>query len=901
MYLDYQYQLGIGSPPTSSSDVCKSISELARGRSDSFTDYDDFMDGYQEVLSEEIMLPAQSESVLVPENMTANNTEIVTEPAMDVVGDITNNEVNCSSTIPDYVYNDKTATTDINEYLDRFVKLYTFTWNESDSQFNSYIYGYNPLSDWAGNAAVQRKLQNYAFIRCDLELKIMINASPFYYGEMYISFEPKCGNDITVYQDSTKCYAMNLSQLPHVRISPQDNKGATFILPYTHHQQFLRLGVASDLTKFGWLRGINYTTLRSANGVTGAGATVTVYARPRNLVLSGATIELPLQSDSWSDKPVSKMASAVAAALGKLGRVPAIGKYATAAGMVTNGIAQGAQHLGYTNEPNIDNINSKRLNSFPPLATTEVSYPFEPMTIDPKNSLSIDQTILGLDDNEDGLAITKLVQRESFFFSTEWATTDTADKLLTSIAVTPCHFRQGTAGSNSVIQSTVTNHIAQCFDYWRGDLIYRFKVVASPFHKGRLRLSFDPAGQSGTNIQNTSGNVGVVYNAIIDLDKTNEVSFRVPYAQYYPWLKRKKVILNASPTFYNDNTTTALHSPGYTNGTLTLRVVNVLTAPVATAPVTILISVKGADNLEFASPGLDEVVSNNNLISFLPPQSQIGIADDTESGVQEGDVVTIGSPTIHNPSQYLLNHGEAVTNLRQLFHRMYVSTYLCGDQNDIIPSTSYVVDNFTVPSFPLSYGYTTGTTIVDTFARNQANTSNVNFSWSTLNPITWWMPCFLGHRGGFLWNYHMTAPTQQNMLVYSRFPFGYGSGNFYYYSRDTHSTADTDSISKANAQYHNDTPYGSGGSGAIDRHVTPSLSIKSPMYSERTYAVSNVVSPNFTAQGYLNSITVTVPPGVTNPASYLIDCRVAGAEDFTPVFFLCTPTIHCLSTVLPPA
>lgn len=900
VYLDYKHQFEIHSKVYTDCGLSEQFSKDANLFKSNFAIDNDDWQNWEDSDPEIIDMPAQSEQAIVPDNLGDNNSAITTEPAMDLVGDITNNEIDVGTTIPDYIYNDKTETTDIKDYLDRFIKLYTFTWNESDAAFSSFIYGYNPLSDWAANASVKRKLQNYAFIRCDLELKIMINASPFYYGEMYISFEPKCGNDVSVTQDTTKCYAMNFSQLPHVRISPQDSKGATFILPYTSNQQFLRLGVANDLAKFGWLRAINYTELRSANGVTGTGATVSIYARPRNLILSGATVELPLQSGTWEERPVSKMASAVAAALGKLGRVPVIGKYATAASMATDGIAKGAYHLGYTNEPNIDNINPKKISSYPPLATTEVSYPFEPLTIDPKNSLSIDQSILGLPDNGDSLSISKLVQRESYFFSTEWATTAASDTLLCSIAVTPSHYRQGTVSDYSVLQGTVTNHVAQCFDYWRGDLIYRFKIVASPFHKGRLRLSFDPSGQSGTNIQNTAGNVGIVYNAIIDIGKTQEVSFRVPYAQYYPWLNRKKMIVDANPTYYNDNTTTSLHDPGYNNGVLTLRVVNALTAPVATAPVTILVSVKGADNLEFASPALDSVTNENNKISFMAPQSRTFVCDDTEDSINDGEEVVIGSPTVFNPSQYLLNHGEVVTNLRQLFHRTYLSTYICGNQDDVVASDKYVVDNFSLPTFPLNFGYT-NTTLVSTAARNQANSANVNFSWSSINPITWWMPCFLGHRGGFLWNYHLTAASDKALMVYTRYPKGKFSGNMYDYQRNFYLTSDVDNISKLNYNILFKSTFGAGGSCAIDKQVTPSLSIKAPMYNNRTYVVNNIRSSNFNASENLGDLTVIVPPGVTAPPSYTIDCRVAGAEDFTPIFFLCTPTIHCFNnTVLPP-
>lgn len=896
VYLDYQHQLNRSSSSSSSDINPTTISDPPFTSENYYSSLDDDWQEFDTSLSKDLLSSIQS-AMITPESSKQENCEITNNPVMDVVGDVIDNEEGYEARIPDYILNDKTETTDIKEYLERYVELYSFTWNESDAQFSSFIYGYKPLLDWANLPAVKRKLQNYAFIRCDLELKIMINASPFYYGEMYISFEPLQGNKASVGQDSTKLYAMNFSQLPHVRISPQDSKGATFVLPYLAQAQFLRLGSSGNLGSFGWLRAINYTELRSANGVTGAGATVTIYCRPRNLILSGATIELPLQADSFGERPISKTASAVASALGFLGRVPIIGKYATAASMVANGIAGGAEHLGYTNHPNIDNIDSRKIASYPPLASTEVDYPFEPLTIDPKNSLTIDQSILGLPDKEDPLAVQKIVQRESFFFNTDWTTSAVPGDLLCSIAVTPCHFRQGTQDGTTIVQSTVTNHIAQCFNYWRGDLIYRFKVVASPFHKGRLRLSFDPSGQSGTNIQNTAANVGIVYNSIIDLGKTNEVSFRVPYAQYFPWLSRHRLVKNAVPTMQPDSTTGFLHIPGETNGVLTLRVVNALTAPVATAPVTILVSVKGADNLEFASPDLDKITSDIS-VSLLPPQSK-NVAIDCEEKVEVAEEVTIGSPTVFNPSQYLLNHGEAVTNLRQLFHRMYFSTLLSGN-NGASSVDEWNIERYNVPSFPLGYGYAhTGS--IATTSRNQANSANVNFSWSTLNPITWWMPCFAGHRGGFLWNYHLTDSDRNSTMYITRVPEGMFSANYYAYTSNAIPKANIYDSSSANYQIAKRYPHGAGGSCGIDRIVTPSVSIKAPMYTNLTYLANNPFSNDFATQ-QSNTLVVTIPPSPSNLAkTYLIDVWVGGGEDFTPVFFLCTPTVYFYSNeVLPP-
>jgi len=130
----------------------------------------------------------------------------------------------------------------------------------------------------------------------------------------------------------------------------------------------------------------------------------------------------------------------------------------------------------------------------------------------------------------DEMVIGHLAQRESYLTTCTWSTSDASDKILFSANVNPFQFDNDNA-ANSKLYMTPMGWIASLFEHWRGDIIFRFKVIASPFHKGRLRISFDPSGYAGLNLLNSTTTSNVVFTEIVDLGDNMDVEFRVPYQQ----------------------------------------------------------------------------------------------------------------------------------------------------------------------------------------------------------------------------------------------------------------------------------------------------------------------------------------------------------------------------------
>jgi hypothetical protein len=150
------------------------------------------------------------------------------------------------------------------------------------------------------------------------------------------------------------------------------------------------------------------------------------------------------------------------------------------------------------------------------------------------------------------------------------------------------------------------------FKHWRGDIIIRMKVVCTKFHKGRLKISYDPRG----DISTTDPAENAVYTEILDIGEKDDVELRIPYHQDLPWLKLDQTLTdNWAPG------NALAPRAGIDNGCLTVRVLTGLTAPVS-GIVNLNFFIRGAENFEFANPAGHIGPDGTNVVpSFFPVAS----------------------------------------------------------------------------------------------------------------------------------------------------------------------------------------------------------------------------------------------------------------------------------------
>jgi hypothetical protein len=830
-------------------------------------------------------------------------------------------------------YADIQPSTDLADYLSRPVLIDTQTYNMSTSV--GFLGQINPWRLYFSNTAIKNKLQNYAYLSCKLHIKTIVNCSQFYYGNCLYGYVPAHGY-ISGPDTSTNLGAIQVSQLPHYWIYPQKCQGGELVLPFFWHKTYMDITTASlDPTNIGKLVKWAMTPLRSANGAASGNATLQTYAWATDVRLHAPTIRAAMQSyetqmdgddntsrkssisrgsrksskvaiggdDEYGDRVLSKSASAISTALGEIGDAPLIGKYATASSMVAGAIGKIAHLFGYTNPPNMNNVEFFKPTPAPHFASSDVSVPFDKFALDPKTELSIDPSLVGLD-STDELNLSYLCQKETFLCDFDWAIADTVDQVNFAAQVSPNMFNLNDGSNPKPIYDTVISYMSRMFQFWRGDLIFRFRFICSPFHKGRIRLTYDPRGDIGNNVPDYA----VVFNEIVDIGTVQDVEIRVPYMQTMAWLGTESSNYSASALKWATNGTATpignmVYVNGKNNGVITWRVVTPLTAPSVNADIKVQVFVRGAENFELAVP--------RTLDDYTPYVTQSDESSASTLGAYDNPMLILaGNALAKAPkSRYLNNIGENIVSLRKLLRRtVYHSSVNYADASD--SGFNWTLFSTFHNRIPFLHGFddNNGTSR----SKGVISTGNTYYANFVKNSVfTWLYPCFAGLRGGFNWHHvvnsmtFLDAPKVDPICSISsaRYNFPITRG----VQREIVSW-DANNSSSSNAAYYRariGTEANSASGMALQsKKVNNTVSFVAPnynMYRLNYCSLGNSSGSKSTFGGNIDTgtlldnvvTTIMVPSASANKPIYTyIDKYFSVGTDFNFHFFVCVPVIY---------
>jgi hypothetical protein len=512
-------------------------------------------------------------------------------------------------------------------------------------------------------------------------------------------------------------------------------------LPFLYHKNWLNIPDSDEFMAMGALQYDSVGILMNANSVTGTDVTVSTYCWAENVKVVAPTTQLALQgtpqpaaamktrgpptssiSDEYGKSPVSDIASNVAAVGGALSKIPVIGPFAKATSVVASGVSKVAKWFGWTNVPVISNTMPFKSLPFTAFASSEIGAPVDKLTLDPKNELNIDSRTVGLD-GTDELAIESIVTRESFLTTFSWSVSQVSGDQLWYSNVNPSLSRSAIysapeAGTTIAYWATPMAHIARTFGCWRGDIVYRFQVICSKFHRGRIRVSWDPLAQIG----DVSDTQTTTYTKVIDIAEMTDVYLRIPFMAQTSWLD-----CDAFNQEFGTGVPSAFN-PLRDNGTLRVSVLNNLSAPNSTAGVFIIVSVAGAPNLHFARPvnGID--------YTYAEPQSGEDTTGVDTPGANTSET-SIASTKDANDDLYTVYMGENVVSMRQYMHRVQFNWAAAPDSNTFSRFQTFQI---VMPRRPLCPGFTFGP---------HTTLSGTNYTYARMTLLTWMSQCFVGHRG----------------------------------------------------------------------------------------------------------------------------------------------------------
>lgn len=617
---------------------------------------------------------------------------------------------------------------DLAKYLMRPRQIGIYAWAENGS--DGFKVSITPWQLFFAASDTQKKLSGFSLLSANLHVKFMINGSPFYYGSMLANYTPLAGwRSDTAASLSSSVSLVAASQKPHVWLENQNMSSAEMVLPFLSPYPYIDISDSNQLTRFGQISLIQYAPLLSANGTSSSTVDIQIYGWATDVHLGGPTNMPVAQSGYKKDGAISGAASTIAKLASSASKVPIIGPYAESVSKIAGVASSVAGFFGFTNEPVITDVTPMKQVPFQ-LASSEISEPVMKLSLQPKQSVSLGASQFG-GPKEDELALQQFIGRSSFVVGSDWLTTSNPGTPLFTTAVSPNFFQT----SATQIAHTPMSYIARMFQYWRGSIKITIKVIRSPYHRGRLQLSWDRAA-SGLNQGAPVGSPNV-YNTIVDLDEDSEVSMVIPYSQSRQFLATGSVFPGTQVQWSTSGLPPSSSFPDC-NGVFNVTVLNRLTAPEPTSSARLLIFVSAEDDFQFAGPREFNCYNGNNFVGLSAntaavAQSKVDYDDNVAAhdfgcGTDDG---TVNKETF----------GERIVSLRELLHRSSASvatTFLTTPSNAGTGVVKIPFKRLPPPPGVYNNGWTYTTT--------SSGTGQLCF-FSRYHPLLAICSCFIGYKG----------------------------------------------------------------------------------------------------------------------------------------------------------
>lgn len=690
---------------------------------------------------------------------------------------------------PDSTFDDvATSDTDLGSFLSRPTIIFQDLWGVG----TPFEFKLNPWTEFFKDPAVINKIANFALIRCKMKIKVVISGTGFHYGRCIVSYNPlaQANNfEPTSYgfQD-----IMLLSQRQHIFLNPALNEGGELCLPY-----FFPTNYFSTLNKSWELAGElvikSFDVLSHANGGDDP-VTITMYAWAEDVSLTMPTSQVTPESLStvvvkdsdffkkWSVRPqagnkgrnkgksgainsgdeygqgiISKPASAIASVAGMLTKAPIIGPYARATEMAAGAVGRIASLFGYSRPAVLAPAMPYKPTVCGNLANSSGEDSVMRLTLDPKQEVTVDPRVVGLS-GDDELDLVSMSTRESFLTSFPWTPDDQAQRTLISMRVHPNNFVSVLGKYYMTPAALVASH----FQYWKGSMRYRFQIVKSNFHKGRLAIRYDP-------IANDPGlDFNTAYHRVVDISETDDFEVIVGWGQEAPMLRCSDYIDNESPF---SSISLPRDESGSYNGLLEVDVLNQLVSPSLDAAITINVYVSCCDDIKWGKPDGDRYNDFSLFPEVTPVQAldaaketvtpQSGEADrgntDKPHGSQAIDTIADMGET--SDAFYHVFMGEKITSLRELFKRYYFEkSYGQRTQDNTFRYWRPIILDF-----HLRRGW-------DTIAGVDSSKVDPNTSLNVCgqSPVALWSACFAAWRGAIRRKYMLENSGGSRLLMVTR-------------------------------------------------------------------------------------------------------------------------------------
>lgn len=486
------------------------------------------------------------------------------------------------ATVNRYAQSRKAPATDrLVDYLSRPSVITSGSFTSSDSGVLYYTSVASVM-----NSLKSARLSNQQAIKFDLKFTLQVNADRFQCGRYILGILPMAGGAPGGGNPNAAWYAMHMAnlttitQLPHVEIDLSKQTHATINYPFTYIAPALEFSAASPAFGCEYARVFIMPYSALVPGTGGSTADYTLWGSFENVELFSTTINQmgdisTKEAKAQNIGPISGPLAKFSVATGILGEIPLLGPYAQSVSWISDIMSRSAKAMGWSKPLNQEAPSRMIRQVLPFSAVSDVSDNGRPLGVMSTNSVVADPQIGN--PKFDEMSIDFIKSRWAYYATLNWPVSSTSGTNLLSYDMDPSDF--STTWSKGFAMTPVC-FLASYFGYWRGGLKFRFKIVKTEFHRGRLLIAFSPSSINKTSSTFTYGNTELVFREIVDISTTSEFEICVPYMIPRAWL-----------------------ASGQSMGRLMMFVENALTAPTSVAnQVSIIVEVCGDDDFRVSCP-----------------------------------------------------------------------------------------------------------------------------------------------------------------------------------------------------------------------------------------------------------------------------------------------------------
>lgn len=527
------------------------------------------------------------------------------------------------------------------------------------------------------DALLKDKLSGFLGFRATTVIRWVINGNRFQQGRYMLCYIPYGGMNGNTTRGNAH-FNTHLSTLvqrtsvTRIELDITCDTEGLLRIPYSSALNYYPLTSLSDAEAYGtWgaFQIFPYSVVVAPTGTTSVSSTVFVHFEDVELIgttypqsgrlFSGTKRKkksiTEQEQDSAGVGPVTSVLGSISSLSGALVKIPFISSYASNISWVSDILGGAASRFGWSKPINLAHSTRVTRNSLMYFGNVDSVDQSQPLAMYSTNQVGVLPGFSGTDIDE--MDFSYLFSIPVWQKTLTWATTDAVDAALTFGGVHPFQWvAQRTLTTSGMVVNDFTpgQLVASMFNYWRGSIVYTFKIVKTEFHSGRLQVVFGPTDYNAGTTAYVAASRKYCRREIIDIRETSEFTIVIPYQ---------------SSQSYQSCATVTTGGPEHI-GFFQMTVLDKLCAPSAVSTsVTILWEVSYGPDFEVAFPksfGMTPVFGtapqSGNIFTDVPSSSNIC---EIQSGIIGG-----GNPIMSSTVNAEACIGERVSSLRAMLKSM---------------------------------------------------------------------------------------------------------------------------------------------------------------------------------------------------------------------------------------